>query len=148
MSRGKTTKRAHPEADLQKKVVKYIMKFYGDIIVMNAPLGELQTSIHRRAEAKRMGYVAGIPDLMIFNQTLAYNGLAIELKIGSNTTSPAQDEFIDKLREQHWCVHVVYNYDVCCEVIDQYMDKVESYLYVKENYIPFPSPDHQYQPDQ
>lgn len=65
---------------------------------------------------KRMGVKPGIPDVLILNQTRnGSSGLAIELKVGRNTTTDHQDEWAQKFQNHNWAYSVSYSID---DVID------------------------------
>ena len=67
------------EYHLHTKVVAYIRSYHKSCILA-AGLGELQETQSKRIQAWRKGYTRGQPDIMIFNCSGVYIGLAIEFK--------------------------------------------------------------------
>lgn len=72
------------------------------------------------AALKRQGVKAGVPDICLPVAIGEYHGLYIELKVGKNKTSKAQNEWIDRLREQGYCVEVCYGWNNARKVIEDY----------------------------
>ena len=77
-----------------------------------------------RTEAARLkasGVKAGVPDLCIPIPSGKYHSLYIEMKYGRNKTSPAQDMWIERLRN--------LGHKVCvCYGANQAIDEIEKYL--------------------
>ncbi len=93
--------------------LKYIVSFSGVRI----------TQWGTKRKMKKLGLVSGIPDLQIPYARHGMNGLFIELKVGKNKTSKAQDEYIEFLRSENYQVDVVYDFDRFVMVIDEYFDE-------------------------
>jgi len=72
------------------------------------------------AIAKGLGWKAGIPDILCFARRGGYSGLAIELKIGSNKPSDAQQGWLTALEEEGWRVGWFNNLDAARDFVDQY----------------------------
>ena len=89
------------ETKLHYKVKSYIARKYPHVII-SAGQGENQTTEFQRMDAKAKGYTKGEPDMEL--KCKLGNGytdvVAIELKNpnGSNSTSPEQDAYLERLR--------------------------------------------------
>lgn len=70
---------------------------------------------------KRQGVKAGVPDICLPVPRNNYHGLYIELKVGKNKTSKFQNEWIENLREQGYCVEVCYGWNAARDVIEKYL---------------------------
>ena len=70
---------------------------------------------------KRQGVKAGVPDISLPVARGGYHGLYIELKVGRNKTSSAQNEWIEKLSRQNYFVSVCYGWLAAREVIEKYL---------------------------
>ena len=93
------------EDDLQKQVAKYL-----DLkkVLWCHVANERKTSFQAGARLKAKGVKSGVPDCMIFTTNSIYNGLAIELKVESNTPTENQLKWLKKLDKQGWCTSVCY----------------------------------------
>ena len=65
----------------------------------------------------------GVPDLCLPVARGGYHSLYIELKVGKNTTSPKQKEWIAALRQQGNYVSVCYGWEEAKETIENYLDE-------------------------
>ena len=70
------------EDNLQAAVVTYLRLEYKALFCASLG-GQYQKYNSQRMKAKRTGYVAGFPDLFIYEARGGFNGLAIELKVKS-----------------------------------------------------------------
>lgn len=71
---------------------------------------------------KRQGMKAGVPDILIFEPTKTYHGLAIELKVGKNKPTERQQEWLDDLKARGWRTEVVYNLRDFAGIVSQYLN--------------------------
>jgi hypothetical protein len=69
---------------------------------------------------KRMGYVAGTPDLLVFEPRARYSGLMIEMKGPKGKVSPAQAEFIEALGKRGYKAVVCFGFQSAQREIDAY----------------------------
>lgn len=60
---------------------------------------------------KRQGVKAGVPDLHLPVARGGYHGLYIELKVGDNTTTKKQKDWIRELNKQGYLAVVCYGWD-------------------------------------
>jgi hypothetical protein len=113
------------ENDLHKRVVAFIRQYF-DMAVINATLGELQTTDEKRIECKKLGYTAGASDLLIFNHNHQYNGFAIEFKNpnGKGVISEKQIINLSNMRRCTWKTIISDNYDELVMEIMKYFSTV------------------------
>lgn len=77
-----------------------------------------------KAEAARLkmeGVKAGVPDICLPVARGGYHGLYIEMKVKGNTTSEAQNRWIERLKEQDYFVTVCYGQEEAIQVIVSYL---------------------------
>jgi len=73
---------------------------------------------------KKMGVKAGVPDVIIINQTrTGSNGLAIELKVGKNRTTESQEYWRGKFLLNNWSYEVVYSMDEVISLMSKHYGK-------------------------
>lgn len=106
--------------------MRYIRLQYPKVLAVHIA-NERKTSLQRGAKLKRMGVLAGMPDIMIYEnrinkETNKLNnvGLAIELKIKPNKPTKNQLAVLDKLKKRGWQTHVCYDFDKTINVINDY----------------------------
>lgn len=75
---------------------------------------------------KKEGVKAGVPDIVLPVARGGFHGLYIELKVGRNKTSLKQDEWIEALKEEGYFVQVCYGWNAAREVIEEYLNLMES----------------------
>lgn len=71
---------------------------------------------------KRQGVKAGVPDLCLPVARGGYYGLYIELKVGKNTTTKLQDEWIRQLNNQGYMATVCRGWQEAAELIIEYLE--------------------------
>lgn len=77
---------------------------------------------------QRKGVKSGVPDIMIMNRRHGFAGLAIELKVGSNTLKASQIEFLTKLNSQGWLCFVSWSLDEVVMLLEWYFEKSKKNL--------------------
>ena len=80
-----------------------------------------QRSAATAGRLKAEGVRPGVPDVHLPVPHGGYCGLWIELKVGRNRTTPAQDEMIDRLRAYGNRVEVCYGWIAAWDVLLEYM---------------------------
>lgn len=105
-------RRAQPEGELQKSIVRYTLEKHPAWPLI-ASLNGVFLGPDRKKNAQQMaamrakGVASGYPDLFLhLRGGRGEIGLAIELKAGSNTLTPAQCAWRDKLTH-HGCAYQV-----------------------------------------
>ena len=78
--------------------------------------------IRTAANLKKEGVKRGVPDICLPVAIGEYHGLYIELKVGKNKTSKHQDEWIEKLRNENYCVEVAYGWQEAKDTIEDYLE--------------------------
>lgn len=111
-----------PETILQIQVVAYVKANHPDVLMTMCPI--IKTSIHKAVELKRLGYLAGTPDLMFFEPRGIFRGLFIELKAEGGTKQETQIKVIDALSKRGY-------YAVFCKGYDEAVKTIENYLRLK-----------------
>lgn len=71
---------------------------------------------------KRQGVKPGVPDILIFEPRGIYHGFMIELKVGKNTTSKYQKEWLKQLGRRKFKVLVTYSLDELIAEVLEYLD--------------------------
>lgn len=74
------------------------------------------------ANLKRQGVKAGVPDLHLPVARGGYNGLYIELKVGSNKPTQLQKKWISSLNEQGYLAVVCYGWQEAAEQLINYLE--------------------------
>lgn len=101
------------EAKLRKQVMKYLQNL-GYVVVFTA-------NEYLRERFKSQNFIPGLPDLIVFGQNNMH--FFIELKIGKNKLSKAQQEIIEKLRIFGHKVFVVYSLEDLEEALKTLSDE-------------------------
>jgi VRR-NUC domain len=111
------------EASVQMSIVKYL-RFQYPFALYSATAGGVKTSFMQSARLKMTGYVAGVPDLLIFEPCNGFHGLMIEVKKDSKSyATKEQKEWIKKLNERNYKAHVCKSFEDAKNIIDQYFDR-------------------------
>jgi len=115
----------HTENDLHKRVVKWIRRYHPKLIAIPG-LGELQNTDALRLEAWYKGNVKGTCDLMILNNHKTYRGMCIELKTpkGSGKLSEAQEQFLQRMRNNKFYILISNDYDDIVQEITRYVNNI------------------------
>jgi len=124
------------EYNIQCMVAEYIMRQYPNIL-WSASCGGMRTSMGTAKKMKRMGYIKGCPDIMIFETVfkdientssdkifvVQVHGLFIEMKAKGGTQKPEQKEWEKKATEQGYFYKLAYSFEEAKEIIDNYLKK-------------------------
>jgi hypothetical protein len=78
--------------------------------------------VREAALFKKMGVLAGVPDLVFFIARGGYHGLFIEFKLPGEKLSPHQREVIKSLKAQNYKVEVCYSDVEAIEIIKNYLE--------------------------
>lgn len=74
------------------------------------------------ANLKRQGVKAGVPDLHLPVARGGYNGLYIELKVGSNKPTQLQKKWLSNLNEQGYLAVVCYGWQEAADQLINYLE--------------------------
>lgn len=105
---------------LQAHCIDTLVDCYPDVLYMHAP-NEGRRKPFEQYKAKVLGITQGIPDILVFRSVGAYKGLAVELKFGKNTTTPAQKQVMAKLEKEGWAVFEVRSHETFKFIAYHYM---------------------------
>ena len=110
------------ENQLHCQVVKYIRKYYPDVL-MTATLGELQDTSYKRSKSFHQGYTSGSSDLLIFEPNHHHNMLTFEFKTpnGRGIISDRQLMFNTKLKNRGTKSIISDDYDHIIKELNDYM---------------------------
>jgi hypothetical protein len=116
----------HIEGKIQEQVVAYLRYQYPQLLftasIQEHAGGKFAFSnIQKANRRKRMGYLAGTPDLMIFCPKGIYGGLFIEMKSEKGTVSHFQKTFGERATINGYCY-------VVCHSLHEAQQAVEKYL--------------------
>jgi len=106
-----------PEDRLLALLVKHLDFEYPSLTYCHIPNEGKRNPL----KAHLLGIRAGAPDIVIFEPRGKFIGLAIELKVGKNTLSPAQLGFLEALRKKGWCTVVCYTIEEAVKELNNYM---------------------------
>jgi len=100
------------ESQFQSLCVRYFKKEYPKILIYHVPNGGQRNAVEAM-NFKRMGLMAGIPDLVIPTHSKAkrFNALFIELKVKKNKQADRQKHIEQWLVEMGNCVAVCYTFE-------------------------------------
>jgi hypothetical protein len=73
------------------------------------------------AKLKRMGVLAGVPDLIVPIPAGRFHGLGLELKAQGGRLQPSQREYLAKLRWLGWQTAVAFGADEAFAAITRYL---------------------------
>jgi hypothetical protein len=112
------------EDNFQISAMQLIRSKYPEILAIHVPNGGKRNAIEG-AKFKKMGVVAGVPDIMIFNPSGKWIGLAIELKTSGGSIRPTQLLFHGQLTKLGWCVWIAWNLDDVDHILAGYLGNIE-----------------------
>ena len=111
------------EIDLHTTVVRAIRAQW-PTTVFTAGLGEMQDTEQKRIEGWRKGYLKGHPDLLIFEKTAEFAGLAIEFKspgLANAIPDERQEEALSGFRRLGWKTLVSNDYNTIILALSDYI---------------------------
>lgn len=116
-----TKKPKQLESTAQTALINYLKLKYKDALYC-ASAGGLHTSKTQGIKMKQMGYIAGHPDLAIYEPRNGYVGLMIEMKAEGGVLRPNQKEWIAELEKRGWKAVCCYGFDEARAVVDWYFE--------------------------
>ena len=108
------------EYQIQKNLIKYINLKYPKLLYC-ASVGGVRTSYKQAIKMKATGYVAGFPDLFIYEPIGKYHGLALEVKIKKGRPSTSQLKWRHNLNERGYVAEITYGFEETIDVLNKYM---------------------------
>jgi len=116
-------KNKSPEHDLQVRLINHIRDVDASIF-FTATVGGVRLSINQAKRMKAAGYLRGIPDLLIFEPSGGFSGLAIELKAAKGRASSYQLEALKALKTRGWRAEVSTGWDETVELLNDYFPEL------------------------
>lgn len=118
------------EDHLQKACVDWFRLQHRNLMITSFPAGYVfgGDKTQRAITGKRMkdmGYLVGIPDLLIPHANRFYFGLFVELKTETGKLSKEQKEVIGKLEHEGYKCSV-------CRSVEEFIETVNEYLKFKD----------------
>lgn len=108
------------ESEIQMAVVRWL-KLNHPTVLFSSALGGIKTTMGQAVKLKRLGYVRGLPDLLIFEPRGGFHGLMLELKTPSGQVSVFQKEFLKNLHDRGYRGWVSFSYEDAVIVIEDYL---------------------------
>ena len=108
------------EDNIQIACVKWFKYAYPAYILHHSPNGGKRTAFEAE-QFKRMGTIAGFPDLFLMCSSGFYNGLFVEIKTEKGRQTESQKWFEKKAFDFNYCYKVVRSLDEFIEVITNYL---------------------------
>jgi hypothetical protein len=90
--------------------------------LFSATVGGVRVAMQTALKMKRGGYRKGIPDLLIFEPSGGYCGLALEVKTDKGRASEHQLEWQKNLSQRGWKAVICKGYEACIGAIDEYFN--------------------------
>lgn len=109
------------EYHIQVAVVQWFRVQFPDAFLTISPSG-MKLSIGVATKLKRMGYLAGTPDLLILHPVGDFCGCFIELKTEEGKPSAQQMAVLTRLRDAGYYTAVCYGFDDAVKTITAYME--------------------------
>lgn len=120
-------KNGSPEHDIQVMVIDHLESLE-TVPLYSATVGGVRVAMGTAIKMKQAGYKKGIPDLLIFEPSNGYVGLAIEIKTMSGRASEHQKEWQKGLQERGWRAEICKGLSSCVELIDEYFGESDKVL--------------------
>ena len=115
--RPPATERQH-----QNEVVRYLRMMRPRPPLFCATIGGISASAGSMGREKRSGYTPGVPDLLVFEPSEHYHGLAIEMKAGPySRVTESQAHWHGDLNERGYLAVVARGYREAISIIDDYL---------------------------
>lgn len=83
----------------------------------------MNMAVSQRVKMLRMGYCKGVPDLLIYEPSGDYCGMAIEFKTKKGIVRPEQTTWLQKLRQRGWYAVVHRDSETAKEDFSSYISK-------------------------
>ena len=110
----------HPEAREQERVVQWLRMKY-PLILFTGGFDAAKLRPEQGARRKRSGYLAGTPDILIFEPRGIYHALFVEMKAPERVVvSESQDRFLCAAQERGYKTVVCAGAEQAMIVITEY----------------------------
>lgn len=113
----------HPEQIAQMAVVLWLRRYHPEILFTSPAAAGERLSLQKAIRVKRMGYLSGTSDLLIFEPRQGFHGFALEMKRAKGgTTSPEQKAFLKAMQERGYKTAVCHGAQEAVDAITEYME--------------------------
>lgn len=112
------------EHEHQKIVVATIRRDFPDLVIFAIPNAGT-SSPQRGAWLKEEGLLAGVPDLMVARASQGFNGLFVEMKTPTGSTSKEQKKVIAQLQQEGYRCEVAKGYEKALIIIREYLEATQ-----------------------
>jgi hypothetical protein len=117
----KKSKKIVPLEETEQKIVVQYLRSAHPQALYCASAGGMRTSMRQAIKMKQMGYIAGFPDLFIYEQRKGFGGLAIEMKrVSGGVASPEQKQWKAHLLMNGYAAYICKGAEEAIKVIDEY----------------------------
>jgi hypothetical protein len=117
----KKSKKIVPLEEIEQKIVIQYLRSVHPNVLYCASAGGMRTSMRQAIKMKQMGYIAGFPDLFIYEQRNGFAGLAIEMKrVSGGVASPEQKQWQHRLIMNGYRACICKGADEAIKIIDEY----------------------------
>tara|TARA_R110001599_G_scaffold26223_4_gene92577 strand:+ start:936 stop:1271 length:336 start_codon:yes stop_codon:yes gene_type:complete len=109
------------EDQLQMAAMRWIRLAYPNAVSFHVA-NERKTSPMRGGKLKKMGVLAGVPDIHILEPNKIYCGLFIELKTEKGRLTPSQKDVIERIENAGYKCAVCRSLSEVICLVDDYFD--------------------------
>lgn len=124
----KTLKRSeHAEQAALFRWAKSMERRYPDLELLYAVPNAAKRTMATAGRMKAEGLKAGVPDVwlpvprVLGSVQVQYHGLVIEMKVGKNKPTQAQERWLSRLRDQRYMTAICYSFEAARDVIMEYL---------------------------
>jgi len=97
------------------------VKKYPDIDLLEGTMNGVKLTIGQAGKAKAAGMLKGVHDVRLPVARGGYFGLSVEMKFGRNKMTAEQIWYANRLAENGWSVHTVYEWTSARFLIQWYL---------------------------
>jgi hypothetical protein len=108
------------EDDLQVACMQWMKYAHPDVLAFHVPNGGKRNA-REGAKFKRMGVLAGVPDVLILEPKQGFNGFAVELKVKGGKLSKNQKDRLKEFAACNWKILVCYSFDEFEHHLNEYL---------------------------
>ena len=110
------------EDDLQTSCMQWLQYAHPDVLAFHVPNGG-NRSAREGAKFKRMGVLAGVPDILIITPKGGFNGFAVELKVKGGKVSELQNKCLKRFEACNFKILVCWSFDEFEFEVNEYLKK-------------------------
>ena len=110
------------EDNLQVACMQWLSYAHPDALAFHVPNGGKRNA-REGAKFKRMGVLAGVPDILILTPKQGFNGFAVELKVKGGKLSKNQKDRLNEFKTCNWLTIVCYSFDEFEYYVNEYLKK-------------------------